>query len=144
MPPTTRKSTGARSRATGGQQKLSFNHRVTKSVPKSAKESVAASPLRKEIIRETISDLEEVKASPQPEPTQPTQLAPKTPIAKSDLELKAENLSDAAITRYWRKVESEMMSKRVHQEDLSTGEKVLRYFDVSSQYGVRVSELQFL
>jgi DNA polymerase delta subunit 4 len=118
---------------------------VTKSVPRSAKESAAASPLRKELLRDKISsDLEDVKAEePTPEPTpEPVgQIRKKTEESnakKSDVELKAESLSDAAITRYWRKLESERMSNRVHQEDLTTGEKILRYFDVSSQYGVSV------
>jgi DNA polymerase delta subunit 4 len=140
MPPTTRKSTGGtRGRPANTQQKLSFNHRVTKSVPKSAKDSAAASPLRKELLRDKISsDLEDAKVEePTPEPVQQIQKKTEESRAKkSDVELKAESLSDAAITRYWRKLESERMAKRVHQEDLSTGEKVLRYFDVSSQYGV--------
>lgn len=143
MPPRTRKSTGgARGSPAGTQRKLSFNHRVTKSVPKTlAKDSIAGSPLRKELLRDKIDaelaaeeeEVKEVEATPEPEPVR--QITPKV-AEKSDLERKAEKLGDAAINRYWRTVEGEMMSKRVHQEDLSTGEKVLRYFDVCSQYGV--------
>lgn len=116
---------------------------MTKSVPKSAKESVTASPLRKELLRDKISSdredakVEEPTPEPTPEPLQETPKRTEQPAArKSDVELKAESLSDAAITRYWRNLESERMAKRVHQEDLSVGEKLLRYFDVSSQYGV--------
>ncbi|GAB1313448.1 hypothetical protein MFIFM68171_03658 [Madurella fahalii] len=57
---------------------------------------------------------------------------------KSEAELRAEKISDAAVERYWAGIESSRMAKEVHKkhtEGLSTGEKVLRYFDVSSQYG---------
>lgn len=55
---------------------------------------------------------------------------------KSDAELRAERISDAQISKYWRGLEAQRKAPRVHQEDLTLSEKVLRYFDVSSQYGV--------
>lgn len=55
---------------------------------------------------------------------------------KSEAEVKALKMTDRQIETYWRGVEAERIAKRVHQEDLGTPEKVLRYFDVSSQYGV--------
>jgi DNA polymerase delta subunit 4 len=61
--------------------------------------------------------------------------------AKSEEELQAEKITDRAIERYWAGIEASRMAKAVHKkhgEGLSTGEKVLRYFDVSSQYGVRI------
>ncbi|KAH8816261.1 DNA polymerase delta [Xylogone sp. PMI_703] len=54
---------------------------------------------------------------------------------KSEIEKKAESMSAAQIRKYWQGIESMRIAKRVHQEDLSTEEKILRYFDVSSQYG---------
>jgi DNA polymerase delta subunit 4 len=137
--PTTRRSSGGRGVvASGKQSKLSFNNRITKSVPKSVKDS-APSPLKKEIIqekveRETVEDIKTEEQSEQ-EPEQPIS---KPDITRSDAERKAEKISDAAIQKYWRRLELERIAKRVHQEDLTTGEKVLRYFDVSSQYGVRL------
>lgn len=59
---------------------------------------------------------------------------------KSEAEARALKVSDAAVERYWAGIEASRMAKAVHKkhtEGLSTGEKVLRYFDVSSQYGVR-------
>jgi DNA polymerase delta subunit 4 len=64
--------------------------------------------------------------------------------AKSEEELQAEKITDRAIERYWAGIEASRSAKAVHKkhgEGLSTGEKVLRYFDVSSQYGVRIPSL---
>ncbi|RFU31397.1 hypothetical protein B7463_g4939, partial [Scytalidium lignicola] len=54
---------------------------------------------------------------------------------KTEIEQKAESISATRIRKYWQEIESMRKAKRVHQEDLSTEEKILRYFDVSSQYG---------
>lgn len=48
----------------------------------------------------------------------------------------AEKVSDAQIKKYWRAREAERIAPRVHQQDLSTEEKILRLFDMSSNYGV--------
>ncbi|RYO98154.1 hypothetical protein DL763_002395 [Monosporascus cannonballus] len=134
--PTTRRS----SRPAGRQSTLSFNHRVTKSsVPKSAKSDaknlVSTSPTKQSPLGKHVStaDLEsepelegkeEVKAVvPEPEPE------------KSEAELRAQKVADSQIEQYWRALERERKAPRVHQEDLSLAEKVLRYWDVSSQYG---------
>ncbi|KAK0634561.1 DNA polymerase delta, subunit 4-domain-containing protein [Bombardia bombarda] len=160
MPPT-RKS----SRLSGGKQStLSFNHRVTKSVPKSAKD-VATKPsssslLPKEYKPENDDD-DKVRVKPEPEADSPVDLPspPKeeehkleddlkikteaySPAAaapeKTDSELRAERISNVSIERYWSKIEASRKVRAVHKkhaEGLTTGEKVLRYFDVSSQYG---------
>ncbi|KAF1919712.1 DNA polymerase delta, subunit 4-domain-containing protein [Ampelomyces quisqualis] len=47
----------------------------------------------------------------------------------------ARRISDAAIKKYWAAKEKQRMAPRVHQEDLSVHEKVLREFDMSSHYG---------
>lgn len=128
--------------STGKQSKLSFNNRVTKPVQKSVKDSVASSPLKKELIREKVEkdEAEDIKPDEQLQEESEEQIAnvevANVEVTKSDAEIKAAKISDAAIKRYWRKVEAERMAKRVHQEDLTTNEKVLRYFDVSSHYGV--------
>jgi DNA polymerase delta subunit 4 len=142
--PTTRRSSGGRGAvSTGKQSKLSFNNRVTKPVPKSVKDSVASSPLKKELIQEKVEkvekdEAEDIKADEQLQQETEQQIV-SIDVTKSDAELKAAKMSDAAIQKYWRKVEAERMAKRVHQEDLTLSEKVLRYFDVSSQYGVSVT-----
>ncbi|MCJ1466674.1 hypothetical protein MMC07_005294 [Pseudocyphellaria aurata] len=55
--------------------------------------------------------------------------------ARSEVEERAARLSDAELKRYWRAQEEERTAKRVHQEGLSMNEKILRHFDLSSQYG---------
>jgi DNA polymerase delta subunit 4 len=154
MPTTRRSSSGRAAVATGKQSRLSFSNRVTKPVPKSAKDSVvaASSPLKKELVhqpkvekdddddhdKEAVDDEISVKADEQLQRETEQQIV-HVDVTKSDAELKAAKLGDAAVQKYWRKVEAERMSKRVHQEDLTLSEKVLRYFDVSSQYGVSFS-----
>lgn len=135
--PTTRRSSGD-SRAAGRQSTLSFNHRVTKSVPKSAKDlskPTKQSPLAKHVSSvkdEPTTEDEAIKAEVEEEP-QVEQPEPEP--EKSEAELRAEKITDRQIDQYWRKLERERISKRVHQEDLTVAEKVLRYWDVNSQYG---------
>lgn len=54
----------------------------------------------------------------------------------ADEEEQARKISDTQIKRYWRQKEQERLAPRVHQEDLSVYEKVLREWDMSNQYGV--------
>lgn len=54
----------------------------------------------------------------------------------ADEEEQARKISDTQIKKYWRQKEQERMAPRVHQEDLSVHEKVLREWDMSGQYGV--------
>lgn len=57
---------------------------------------------------------------------------------RSEVELRALKLPQSAIDSYWHQIDSARMARAVHKkhtEGLSTGEKVLRYFDVSSHYG---------
>ncbi|KAI8944789.1 DNA polymerase delta, subunit 4-domain-containing protein [Xylaria longipes] len=144
--PATRRSSGG-GRPSGKQATLSFNHRVTKSVPKSAKNLVstpATSPLAKHVIHaepdvkdEVDVDVEEKVPVEEPKQVEPVR-------EKTEAELRADKVTDRQISRYWRTIESERRTKRPHQEDLSLAEKILRYWDVSSQYGpcVGVSRLR--
>ncbi|TVY32493.1 DNA polymerase delta subunit [Lachnellula subtilissima] len=50
-------------------------------------------------------------------------------------EEKARKVSDAQVRRYWKEREAERRAPRVHQGDLGVEEKVLRLWDMSSQYG---------
>ncbi|KAI9809770.1 MAG: UV-damage endonuclease [Sarcosagium campestre] len=47
----------------------------------------------------------------------------------------AKKISDAQLKRYWKRMEDERKAPRVHQQDLNVNEKILRLFDLSSQYG---------
>lgn len=53
-----------------------------------------------------------------------------------DEQATARMTSEAQINKYWRQKEQQRKAPRVHQEDLSVHEKVLREWDMSGQYGV--------
>ena len=59
----------------------------------------------------------------------------------SDEEDRARKITNTQIKQYWRQKEQERLAPRVHQEDLTVFEKVLREWDMSGQYGVRVLTL---
>lgn len=147
MPPA-RKPTGQRVVSGGRQATLSFHHRVTKaSVPKpSAKESIhaVAKKVNKTEERDTakpakpvddVSEKEETVSELEAQSVAETSLTTSRAPAKSELEIEAEAVSKAQIQRYWRGIEAQRTAPRVHQKDLDLGEQVLRYFDVSSQFG---------
>jgi DNA polymerase delta subunit 4 len=144
--PTTRRSTGSvrgRTGAAKGQSTISFAHRVTKNVPKDTKKDILAPAIKRlEATKEPEEDnakAEEIIPKelgvdePETEAKEPI-VEPEVP--KSEAELRAEKITDAQISKYWRAIEAERKAPRVHQQDLTVNEKVLRYFDVSSQYGV--------
>ncbi|PSR99217.1 DNA polymerase delta, subunit 4-domain-containing protein [Coniella lustricola] len=47
----------------------------------------------------------------------------------------AQEISDKQVEKYWKGIQDVRIAKRVHQDSLTLSEKVLRYFDISSQYG---------
>ncbi|KAI0193541.1 DNA polymerase delta, subunit 4-domain-containing protein [Xylaria flabelliformis] len=140
MPPTTRRSSGGGARSSGKQSTLSFNHRVTKPTAKSAKNlfsEPAKSPLAKHVINAEpdVKDVDVEEKKVQVEVEAPKQVEPEPELEKTEAELRADKITDRQISQYWRNIESERRTKRLHQEDLSLAEKILRYWDVSSQYG---------
>ncbi|KAL8725312.1 MAG: hypothetical protein Q9181_006457 [Wetmoreana brouardii] len=54
---------------------------------------------------------------------------------RDEAEERARRVSEAAVKRYWREKEGERKAPRVHQQTLTLHEKILRHFDLSSQYG---------
>jgi DNA polymerase delta subunit 4 len=130
---------------------------VTKSVPKSAKDISSTpakqSPLAKHVVyadpavqEEVDNDVDEkvqaeepkqraVEPEAEPEPVPKLKLEPEH--EKTEAELRADKITGRQISQYWNKLERERRTKRVHQEGLTLAEKILRYWDVSSQYGVR-------
>lgn len=153
MPTTRRAAAAARGRPgpAKGQSTISFTGRVTKAVPKDLKKAVTDTPaIGKTTIPErpaskgavtkeeeggkvvdVVADEPEVHEESEAEVEPVTEKAPE----KTEAELKAEKITDAQIKSYWKAIEKVRKAPRVHQEDLDLGEKVLRYFDVSSQYG---------
>ncbi|KAI9768530.1 MAG: hypothetical protein M1839_004019 [Geoglossum umbratile] len=120
--------------ARGAQSRLTFgsHSKITKpSVPTQTKKKDPAL-------------IEAITRTPTPEcvPTtkvdevvleQPKEEVAKLPKAKEEED--AAKLSNAQLKRYWKAVEDERKAPRVHQQDLSLHEKILRHFDISSQYG---------
>jgi DNA polymerase delta subunit 4 len=57
---------------------------------------------------------------------------------KTKEELEAEKVTNAQVKKYWEAREAERRAPRMHQEGLTVEEKILRLFDMSSQFGVRI------
>lgn len=137
MPPTrrARPSTGAT------QKPLAFKSKITK--PTSNSSSIAALKDRDTELFSTGKKpvVDEVKTPEVKTPAVKTSEVTPTvkeenAVSRTPEEQQALAVSDTAIRRYWRDREAERLAKRVHQEGLSVGEKVLRLWDVSSMYGV--------
>ncbi|OAF59426.1 hypothetical protein VC83_04421 [Pseudogymnoascus destructans] len=137
MPATTRRTRGAPP-AKGAQSTLSFNGaatRVTKHTGpagKDLKKAEPAKPAKVDVIDLDRADDAVVEAEVQ---TPPQVQLPKPESALTPEEEKAEKVPHSQVLRYWKAKEAERLAPRVHQEGLSTEEKILRYFDMSSQYG---------
>lgn len=155
--PTTRSSRSSTGAGPGKQSTLSFKHKVTKAI-KTGKEGYKSPSRAKEYIPEptpepvTTTNKAKATKTPSPEEESPastddeqleTKVQPPAAAAQdkpAGPEAQAAEVTDRAIERYWSGIESSRDARAVHKkhaEGLSTGEKVLRYFDVSSQYGVR-------
>ncbi|KAL6864172.1 DNA polymerase delta, subunit 4 domain-containing protein [Trichoderma novae-zelandiae] len=153
--PTTRRSAAASARArpgpAKGQSTISFTGKVTKAVPKDLKKAASDSTIARTTIPERPASKDEVNKEDEEEevvelvaeetdvieePEEGVEPVVEQQIPeKSESELKAEKISDAQIKSYWSAIEKQRKAPRVHQGDLDLAEKVLRYFDVSSQYG---------
>ncbi|KAG6075990.1 hypothetical protein E4U33_001959 [Claviceps sp. LM78 group G4] len=150
--PTTRRSTAAAARgrtdSTKGQSTISFTNKVTKPVAKNVK-SVVATPKTttvdipertkpiEEKTKEDVNKKDEDGAEHEHE-EESQQQAPQLETAPpkiSETETRAGELTDAHINKYWKSIERQRKASRVHQQGISVNEKVLRYFDVSSEYG---------
>ncbi|KAK1983021.1 DNA polymerase delta [Colletotrichum cereale] len=139
--PTTRRSTGgarARPGPTRGQSTISFSHRVSKPVPRDQKKAALTSAVERADIGKPAKEEEEADEIQLDDPANPeieeAEVGEEIP-EKSESAARAEKISDAQINKYWKAVEAQRIAPRVHQKDVSLSEKVLRYFDVSSQYG---------
>lgn len=154
MPPTRRKPSGSTARA---QQTLAFgpnSNKVTKpSLPAAGKKKSSLTPTDSARLQKAVADI--ATPSPDPEDENPPlpeeqlespralairgQGAAKVEDVKSEAEEKGSKVSDAQVKRYWKSKEDERTAPRVHQRGLSVNEKILRHFDLSSQYGVSSS-----
>ncbi|MCJ1392129.1 hypothetical protein MMC18_004996 [Xylographa bjoerkii] len=145
MPPTRRKS-GNPTSAARAQQPLSFNARSNRITKPSI--TAASKNLDKTNSKKLAEEAEISSPSPAPEEVdvqvaeQPTtaELAIRSQVEaekkeRTDAETKASKITDAQIKRFWKRKEEERKAPRVHQQGLSVEEKVLREFDLSSQFG---------
>lgn len=159
MPPTRRKPSGSTARAQ--QQTLAFgphSNKVTKpSLPAAGKKKNKPSPPPTDLerLQKAVADISTPSPAPEDEypPRPETQLespralairaqgAAKVEDVKGAAEEKGAKVSDAQVKRYWKGKEDERIAPRVHQRGLSVNEKILRHFDLSSQYGVSPSLL---
>ncbi|KAG9248675.1 putative DNA polymerase delta subunit 4 [Calycina marina] len=120
---------------TGTQSTLSFsNSKVHK--PTSAKEALSKSTAKfiSSPKAEHTLDLGHITSAAAVASQAAIELA-KPVKEKSIEELQAEKLTDGQIKKYWKAREAERQAPRVHQAGLGVEEKILRLFDMSSQYG---------
>jgi len=147
MPPTRRKPSNPAPRA---QQTLAFgpnSNKVTKpSLPPTSKKlsQPAQDELSKAVAVETTTpepEIEDAATQPEAQILSPRTLAIRKhgaskQVERKDVEQEAGRVPDTQIRKYWKGKEDERIAPRVHQQGLSVNEKVLRHFDLSSQYGV--------
>ncbi|KAG5953333.1 hypothetical protein E4U53_005979 [Claviceps sorghi] len=144
--PTTRRSAAAARGRTGpskGQSTISFTNKVTKPVPRDAKSLVTPThaakvePQRTKPTDRTVQEEQDddVNKNEDNEEEQATQQPEMAASERSEAEIRAAEVTDAHINEYWKGIEEQRKAPRVHQEGLSVHEKLLRYFDVCSQYG---------
>ncbi|KAF4214403.1 hypothetical protein CNMCM8980_002540 [Aspergillus fumigatiaffinis] len=145
--PTTRRRGGNTAASRSGQSTLSFGgkSRVTKPSATSTRSQKTKdlAPISAAVSStEAVPDPDQVPVAPS-EPSQPhvAELAVRQqareeiqqPLSEEDQ--KAIKITEQELQRYWKKEEQTRKAPRVHQEDLSLHEKILRHFDLSSQYG---------
>ncbi|KFY53263.1 hypothetical protein V496_07762 [Pseudogymnoascus sp. VKM F-4515 (FW-2607)] len=146
MPPTTRRTRGAPP-AKGAQSTLSFNGaatRITKHTGPAGKDLKKAEPAKLAAVapKTDVIDLDRpaavVEAEAREADAAPAQVQIPAAASVSALtpeEEEADRVPHSQVLRYWKAREADRLAPRVHQEGLSTEEKILRYFDMCSQYG---------
>jgi len=139
MPPTRRSRTSGGPATPGSQSTLSFGsaNKVTKPTAKSATKakSVLSASLSSTNTPAVAQDIDLSTGHVTSETAIAEQARSELKKERSEEERRALKVTDAQIRKYWRAREAERRTGRVHQEDLSVEEKILRLFDVSSQYG---------
>lgn len=143
MPATRRSRNSSGPIAKGSQSTLSFGtkSKVTKPTPASAKaikKGLISHVTSDDSSQETIAPKKVTVGHAISEAAVKTQAAIELSKPKTKAELEAEKVSVAQINKYWRAREADRLAPRVHQQALSIEEKILRLFDMSSQYGVNI------
>ncbi|KAF1817532.1 hypothetical protein P152DRAFT_427452 [Eremomyces bilateralis CBS 781.70] len=132
MPPKRRAASG---RTASNQSTLTFNGRSSK-VSKPGKSVPGKDAIVKPKSIETPIRIEPVNE----EPTTRENALIEQVVAEAKKELtpeeeEANKISEAQIKKYWREKEQARKTPRVHQQELSLNEKILREFDTTSHFG---------
>lgn len=136
------------------QSTLAFHgaaNKVTKAGVRApiGKKQVISEPVAKDVIKIDIEEPETAKeTAKEVAPTtveagiiaQAEQEVAVQQVAPTPEEAAARKITDARIEKYWSVTGGKSEKLRVHQEDLSTNEKILRQFDMRGQYGVSAHE----
>ncbi|KAF2273550.1 uncharacterized protein EI97DRAFT_435973 [Westerdykella ornata] len=146
MPPKRQASGTAR---TAKQSTLAFHgssNKVTKSGARAQTAKKNLSDVKKSAVEQE-AERGDVLKSPHFEPTvveKPAKSAVKEQPASTPEEIEARKITEKRIKQYWAEKEKSRRAARVHQDDLSVHEKILREFDMSSHYGpcVGISRLR--
>ncbi|KAF2121474.1 DNA polymerase delta, subunit 4-domain-containing protein [Lophiotrema nucula] len=141
MPPKRRASANA---AKGQQSTLAFHgasNKVTKpgartqNAKKNLLTSAAAKSSPVDVADISASDVEEPATAEAAIIEQTQQEINAQRLQSTPEEDKARKISEAKIEEYWEAKQKKRKAPRVHQENLSLHEKILREWDMSGQYG---------
>ena len=117
----------------GGQKKLSPKQK--KQIEKVTDDTPVESTSESEGIKE--EDHAEGKTLPiRQNESQAVKPASQPQGLQDKREDEASKLSESQLRKYWARKEESRIAARVHQQGLDVHEKILREFDLSSQYGV--------
>jgi DNA polymerase delta subunit 4 len=130
MPATRRTRNSSGPAAKGSQKILSFGNKVTKPSAPSSKDKDKAHTINTKAIDVGHVSSEAAVAE------QARVEVERSKKERTEEEERASKVTDAQIRRYWKEREAERKAPRVHQEGVSVEERVLRLFDMSSQFGV--------
>ncbi|KAH7398400.1 DNA polymerase delta, subunit 4-domain-containing protein [Pyrenochaeta sp. MPI-SDFR-AT-0127] len=137
MPPK-RRSAGP---ATKSQQSTLAFHGASNKVTKAGTRAQGAKSLLSETkpkdVKPEVVDIEETEPSTTEAAIidQAEQEVEAQQVESTPEEDQARQTTDAAIKKYWAAKEKQRTAPRVHQQDLSLHEKILREFDMSAHYG---------
>ncbi|KIN01517.1 hypothetical protein OIDMADRAFT_180319 [Oidiodendron maius Zn] len=132
MPPTRRTRNSGGPITKGGQKALSFNQ--TKNTKPTAKDLEKEKSVSSDISPAAPTTIDVGHVSSEAAVAQQAAAEVSKPEPTKE-EIEAAGVTDAQIRRYWKAREAERRTPRLHQEGLGVEEKILRLWDMSSQYG---------
>ncbi|KAL4882615.1 DNA polymerase delta, subunit 4-domain-containing protein [Aspergillus karnatakaensis] len=145
MPPARRRG-GNTASARSNQPVLSFGAKSRVTKPSATPSTPSGKAKSLEPLTAELSEIDSQKSIPSPTLTEPSQphvaeLALRSqakaeiqqPLSEEDK--KATKITKKQLQEYWSKEESKSRGPRVHHDNLTLDEKILRHFDLSSQYG---------